>query len=195
MQNGFCHSSGSFSKAGLPVARQAAIVPAIGRVTSLCRFHGIPIVYTRMEFDEDFSDAGITFVGIEGVMEVNGLVRGTWDAQILDALQPSPEDIVVSKRRHSAFIDTDLRRLLADRGIDQIIATGVATNLCVESTVREAWAHGLYAITVSDATGTWSEEEQMASMTNMRNFGGTISTQELESELHKWKQSEEKRGS
>ncbi|MCJ1383828.1 hypothetical protein MMC17_006942 [Xylographa soralifera] len=119
--------------------------------------------------------------------ELKALVRGTWDAQILDDLQPSSSEIVVSKNRHSAFFDTDLCRLLAERNIDQIIATGVGTNVCVESTVRDAWMHGLYALTVSDATGALSEEEQMASMTNLRHFGGTILVQELETKLKTWK--------
>ncbi|APA08414.1 hypothetical protein sscle_03g031840 [Sclerotinia sclerotiorum 1980 UF-70] len=186
MQNGFCHPSGSFSKVGIPILRQAAIFPVIKRLIDLCRRTGIPVFYTRMEFSEDFSDAGIMIDGKPGLKQAKALIRGTWDAQILDELRPEPYDFVVSKQRHSAFFGTDLHRVLSERGIDQIIVTGVATNICVESTVRDAWMYGFQSLTVQDATDTLSEKEHLASIINLQHFGGTISSRELEEELQKW---------
>ena len=190
MQNGFCHPSGSFSKIGIPISRHAAIIPKIARLTRLCQSHNIPIIYTRMEFNEDYSDAGLMLDGLPGIKEAEGLVRDTWDAQIVDELQPHPDAanvVVLSKTRHSAFFDTELSRLLKERDINQIIVTGVGTNVCVEATVRDSWTHGFQAITVSDATGTVSEEEQRASMTNLQHFGGSISVEELE----RWKEAKD----
>lgn len=164
MQNGFCHSSGSFSNIALPVSRQTAIVPAIERIRRLCHTCTIPIFYARMEFNDDFSDAGILIDNLprsKELKDMKALVRGTWDAQVLDLLQPQSNEVVVSKTRHSAFFNTNLKQLLAERNIDQIIATDVATNVCVESTVREAWTHGFHALTVSDATATFSDQEQI----------------------------------
>ncbi|QSZ35680.1 hypothetical protein DSL72_006802 [Monilinia vaccinii-corymbosi] len=186
MQNGFCHPSGSFSKVGIPVARQAAIVPIIQNLVSICRNCEIPIFYTRMEFSEDFSNAGMMIDFKPGLKQARALIRGTWDAQILDDLWPNPPDIVVSKQRHSAFFGTDLHQILMERGIDQIIVTGVATNICVESTVREAWMHGFQSLTVDDATNTLSQKEHLASITNLQHFGGTISSRELAEELLEW---------
>ncbi|KAF4626046.1 hypothetical protein G7Y89_g12117 [Cudoniella acicularis] len=187
MQNAFCHSSGSFSKIGLPISRQAAIVPAIKRLASLSHACDIPVFYTKMEFNPDFSDAGIMIDSMPELKNIKALVRGTWDAQILDDLQPNNKSVIISKTRHSAFFDTDLSEFLKERQINHIITTGVATNVCVESTVRDAWTHGLQALTVSDATATLSKEEQMASITNLQHFGGTITVQDLEEELQAWK--------
>lgn len=185
MQNGFCHPSGSFGKVGFPFSRHMAIVPTIQHLASLCRTRGIPVIYTRMEFDEDLSGAGLMFEGMPEQMKESGaFIRGSWDAQIIDDVRPDPNDLVVSKTRHSAFFNTDLKILLEKWNVKQIIATGVGTNVCVESTVREATTtHGFHSLTVSDGTGTLSEAEQIASMTNLRYFGGTISSEDLEKEL------------
>ena len=184
MQNAFCHPSGSFSKIGLPISRHAAIIPAIRHLKSLCNAHSIPIFYTQMAFNRDYSDAGIVIDSISSTLKnIKALVHSTWDAQIVDDLRPCSRDTLVTKTRNSAFFETNLRRLLRNQGINQIIATGVGTNVCVESTVRDAWAHGIHALTISNATATLNEEEQMASMINLRHFGGTISVEEFEMEL------------
>ena len=170
MQNGFCHSSGSFSKIGLPTSRQAAIVPTIKKLAESCRAQGIPILYTKMEFNEDFSDAGIILDGLAGIKEEKALIRDTWDAQILDALHPRSDDFIISKTRHSAFFETALFQFLADKDIHQIILTGVGTNVCVESTARDAYTYGFLPITVEDATATLSQEGHDASIINLQNF-------------------------
>jgi ureidoacrylate peracid hydrolase len=190
MQNGFCHPSGSFSKVGLPVSRQLSIIPAINKLRSLSHEHGIPIFYTRSAFNEDYSDAGLDVHTKPQLKEVKAFVRGTWDAEILEDLKPEPSDTIVTKTRNTAFWGTSLDKLLQQRGIDQIIATGVGTNVCVESTVRDAFAYGFHTLTVSDATATLTEEMQNASMVNLKEFGGIITLEELESELKSWKSSD-----
>ena len=184
MQNAFCHQLGSFNRIGIPVLRHAAIVHTIRHVKHLCNAHSIPVFYTQMVFHEDYSDSGILIDSISPKLkDIKALVRNTWDTQIMDSLQPCSTDTLIPKTKNSAFFETDLTRLLQTMGINQIIATGVGTNVCVESTVRDAWARGLYASTISNATATLSEEEQMASMINLRHFGGTMSAEAFEAEL------------
>ena len=183
MQNGFCHPNGTFSKIGMPTSRLLDVVPAISRLRALCHAHDIPVFYTAGSLNADYSDAGIQIDDYPAVRDLKGFVRGTWDAQILDDLQPASNETVIAKTRNSAFWGTRLDAILRERGIDQLIVAGVATNVCVESTVRDAWTYGFRAVTVSDATGALTHEEQMASMTNLRHFGGSISIEELEREL------------
>lgn len=183
MQNGFCHPSGSFSAIGMPTTRQAAIIPSINHLRELCRTHHIPIFYTQTAFAADYSDAGIAEDELPGLKDAKGFIRGTWDAEIVEELKPLPEEVVVQKTRNNAFWRTGLEERLAERGVDQIIATGVATNVCVESTVREARSYGFHALTVSDGTATLSDQMQEASMVNLRFFGGTVTIRELEAEL------------
>ncbi|KAL9621497.1 MAG: hypothetical protein Q9160_004027 [Pyrenula sp. 1 TL-2023] len=130
MQNGFCDTSGSFSQIGMPVTRQAAIIPSIKHLREVCRAPGIPISYTQTGFAKDYSDAGIAEDELPGLKDTKGFIRGTWDAEIDDELKPeSEEEVVVQKTRNNAFWQTGFEQQLAEKDINQIIATGVATNI------------------------------------------------------------------
>ena len=191
MENGFCHPSGCFGMMGMPVSSQQSIVPAINRLRSVFHVHGLPVFFTATAFNEDYSDAGLDVNDFPALKDARGFIRGTWDAQIVDELKPNETtETLILKTANTAFWKTGFDELLRKRGINQIIATGVGTNVCVESTVRDARTHGFHTLTVSDATATVSEEEHQASMLNLRRFGGIITTEELEKELKEWKSSD-----
>ena len=188
MQNGFCHVEGTFAKLGRPVSSHMAIVPAIHHLESIAHAHKMPIFYTRMGFDEHYSDCGILLDRMPAIKELNGFVRGTWDAEIIDELVPKStesEVIIIDKIRNSAFWHTDLAKQLSERGINQLIATGVGTNVCVECTVRDAYTEGFYVVTCSDATATLSKEEHEATLLNLKWFGGTATVEEIDKALSK----------
>ncbi|MEU9097890.1 hydrolase [Streptomyces sp. NPDC048361] len=122
------------------VARSAELAEAF-------RSHGLPVVLVRVSFAADGSDAA------PGRTETsNG--RGTppegWDL-IVDELAGHPEDITVTKRNWGAFYGTDLDLQLRRRGITQIVLTGVATSIGVESTARAAHEHGYHVTLATDA--------------------------------------------
>lgn len=184
MQNAFCHEAGSFTQMGQPTSRLAAIIPAIQVLRDRCRTNGIPIFYTRVEFRADYADAGLLLDTLPSSSKGLGtLVRGTWDAQLVEALQPGSGEVVISKPRNSAFFETNLKQLLTERGINQMLLTGVCTNICVESTARDAWNHGIPPLTIHDATATYTDEEQAATLLNLKYYGGSISIQEILEEL------------
>ena len=188
MQNGFCHSKGTFGKLGLPVTNQMAIVPAINNLKSIARVRKIPIFYTRMGFNEDYSDCGILLESMPTIKDIKGFIRGSWDAEIVDELASKSTDsdaIFIDKTRNSGFWHTDLAKRLTDLGIDQLIATGVGTNVCVESTVRDAFTEGFHVVTCSDATATLTQEDHEASLRSLSWFGGTATMAEIEDALSK----------
>jgi ureidoacrylate peracid hydrolase len=78
------------------------------------------------------------------------LVEGTWDFQIVEALTPQPSDIVVLKTRYSGFAGTQLDSLLRAREIRYLVFVGIATNVCVESTLRDAYFHEYWPLLVTD---------------------------------------------
>ena len=78
------------------------------------------------------------------------LVEGTWDFQIVDELSPHPGDLVVLKTRYSGFARTTLDEQLRSRGIQYLFFVGIATNVCVESTLRDAYFHEYWPILVTD---------------------------------------------
>ena len=118
MQNGFCLPDGSFGKMGLPNSRFLEIIPTVQRLRALCHARNIPVFFTQMGFNEDYSDAGILTDENPEFRELKGFVRGTWDAQILDELKPASNETVIQKTRNTAFWGTGVDKVLRERGID-----------------------------------------------------------------------------
>ena len=168
------------------MAKLLKIVPEIKQLRSLFQRHSFPIVYTREGWADDYSDSGPLLDGMFAPLkDMKGLVRGTWDFDIIDDLAPGNSDsaIVIDKTRNSAFWHTNLTKLLQQKGVNQLVVTGVGTNVCVESTVRDAISEGFHTITVSNATAALSEEEHQGSMMNLKYFGGTATVTETEAAL------------
>ncbi len=173
MQNGFLDPfAGTFGKFGLDTSRMRAVVPAINRLRSLAHSLSVPIIFTRMCWNEDYSDSGIVLKSVpygDTVKQMKGFIRGSWDADIVDELKPREEELVIDKTRHTAFYGTSLSHELESRGVSQLIVTGVGTNVCVESTVRDAVTKGWECILVEGATATVDEEEEASSLKAMGN--------------------------
>ena len=168
-------------KLGIPTERMRAIVPTINQFRAICRGRNIPVFFTRMAYNADYSDSGILLESPPAsyVKDVCGFIRDTWDSEVLDELKPEGNEVVFNKTRNSAFWGTDFEKTLADRRINQIILAGVGTNVCVESTARDAFTNGIYTVTVRDATATQSAELQNASMETLEWFGGTATAEEV----------------
>lgn len=181
MQNGFCHPDGCFSKLGMASPNHLVIVDTINKLRAASHAAKIPVIFTRLCFNEDYSDAGVQMEEWPQIKELRGLVRGTWDVDVLDELAPDKAqgEIVIDKTRNSAFLKTDLEDLLRSRGVNQLLCTGVASNICVESTVRDGSQLDFYCKTLSDATATLTMEDHNATMKNLVWFGGVASAEDV----------------
>jgi ureidoacrylate peracid hydrolase len=101
------------------------------------------------------------------------LVEGTWDFQIIDELEPHADDIVVLKTRYSGFAGTTLDSVLRVRDIRYLFFAGIATNVCVESTLRDAYFHEYWPILVTDgAMQAGPPEAHAATIFNVESFFG-----------------------
>jgi len=114
------------------------------------------------------------------------LTIGTWDFQIVDALAPAQSDLVITKSRYSGFAGTPLDALLRGRGIRTLLMAGIASNVCVESTLRDAYFHEYWPVMIEDATmPAGSPEIQRATVYNVTTFFGWVSTaREVAAALH-----------
>jgi ureidoacrylate peracid hydrolase len=101
----------------------------------------------------------------------------------VDELTRAANEIVMDKTRSTAFWKTKLQEKTAHLGVKQLIVAGVGTNVCVESTVRDAFAHDVRVVVVSDATAALTSEEHEASLNSMRFFGQVADIAEAEKEL------------
>jgi len=138
------------------------IVPAVRRVVDACRRRGTPVLFTQHGHADAASDGGML---AEWWDELIG--EGTEAHQLLAEIGLRPGDPVIAKRRYSAFHDTELGHLLRDRGIEELSVAGVMTNLCVETTVREAFVRDFRVRVLMDATATATEELHLASLVSM----------------------------
>jgi ureidoacrylate peracid hydrolase len=165
MQNDFGAKGGMFDRAGIPIAGIQAVVAPTVRVLTAARAAGIQIVYLKMQFEPDLSDAGgpdapnlliHRRLGVgDPVQAPNGregriLIKDTWDTDILPALAPQDGDIVVPKHRFSGFFETSLDAILRERGITSLIFTGCTTSVCVESTLRDAFFRDYRCLLLED---------------------------------------------
>jgi ureidoacrylate peracid hydrolase len=167
MQNDFGAEGGMFHRAGIPIgAIQAAVAPT-ARVLAAARRAGMQIVYLKMEFEPDLSDAGSPdapnavihrHLGAGDVVQAPDgcegriMVKDTWNTDILPALAPEAGDVVVSKHRFSGFFETPLDAILEEQGITSLVFTGCTTSICVESTLRDAFFRDYRCLLLEDCT-------------------------------------------
>ena len=167
MQNDFGAEGGMFATAGIDITGIRAAIAPTARVLQAARRAGITVVYLKMAFRSDLSDAGGVDspnwlkhqrlrVG-ETVNAPNGtasriLVRDTWNTEIVPELLPQPGDVVLYKHRFSGFYETDLHHTLQRRDITSLIVTGCTTSVCVESTIRDAMFRDYRCLLLEDCT-------------------------------------------
>jgi nicotinamidase-related amidase len=189
MQNGFCHKDGSFARLGI-LSDPTTIIPRINELRSEFRATGLPIYFLKTAYKADYSDRRGRDRG-DRLEQFQGLLQGSWDADILAELTPEPNDNtrVIEKIRDSGFFRTSLEKSLRERGVGHLILTGVGTDVCVETTARDAYQLDFAVTTVSDATGTCNESDHVAALHALRNFGGTASTSEVIEALQKLRDS------
>jgi ureidoacrylate peracid hydrolase len=153
MQNAFLDDRGSMVRRGFDTNRLRAAVKPCGRLISAARASQVPIIQTRYVYRADYRDAGVRVREIlPNTITTESLAAGSWDVEIVDALAPSGDDIVIEKNRPSAFIGTSLDLMLRGQGITSVVICGVTTNICVESTARDASQFDYRTFVVSDAT-------------------------------------------
>jgi ureidoacrylate peracid hydrolase len=184
MQNGFCDAEGFMNKIGLDYTTSAAVVEPIGRLLEAARSAGIPIFFTRYSLNADYSDAGLLLELFPAIKGTGGMVRETWDADVVDGLKPREGERVIDKTRYSAFYDTDLEQQLRELGVDTLIVCGVTTNICVESTVRDAFFRDIRVVVPGDGTAAVTPELHDGALRDFEyGFGRVSSVDEIAEEL------------
>jgi len=193
MQNAFASPGGLLDLAGIDISGAAHVVRTIAALGGAARAAGVPVVYLQTGYKADLSNGGgsaspnprkeTALCLMRARPELKGtlLVEGTWDFAIVDELMPRQGDLVVLKTRYSGFAGTTLDSVLRVRDIRYLFFVGIATNVCVESTLRDAYFHEYWPLLVTDATlqaGPPSAQE--ATVFNVESFfGWTLSASAL----------------
>ncbi len=183
MQNDFLASGGMFDKLGVDISPMRAIVPALVNLIDRAREVGLPIIHIQAIYASE-NNWYLSDVYLEQAkrranirnMEIDYPVceKGSWGADFYTGIKPLPVEAVVQKHRWSAFVNTDLDTILRSKGIRTLIMTGVATNICVESTVRDGFMKDYYIVFVKDCIAAYSEELHNNTLTNIALFFGEV---------------------
>ena len=162
------------------------IVPNINRLAQAVRETGGTVVWIKTTFKEDALQSWSTYFEMvspqHGAKRVEALTAGSKGHQLWDSLEVRAQDLVVEKNRFSAFIQgsSDLAEILRARGIDTILVSGTVTNVCCESTARDAMMLNFKTVMVSDGNAAVTDADHNASLCAFYlTFGDIMSTDML----------------
>ena len=180
MQRDFVMPGGFGEALGNDVKQLQVTIAPTKAILDGARKAGILVIHTREGHRPDLSDCppsklvrgrGKTRIGDVGPMG-RILVRGEIGHDIVPELYPIPGEVVIDKPGKGAFFATDLELILRDRGIKTLIVCGVTTEVCVNTTVREANDRGYECVVLSDCVGSYYPEFQKAGLAMIKAQGG-----------------------
>ena len=188
MQNAYTSKGGYLDLAGFDVSKTKPVVENIKKAVDAAHASGIQVIYFKNGWDDQYVEAG----GINSPNfhksnalktmrkhpELKGklLAKGGWDFELIDELKPLAQDIVIEKPRYSGFFNTALDSMLRSKGIRNLVFVGIATNVCVESTLRDGFFLEYFGVALGDAcyqAGPIDAHE--ASLYNIKTFFGWVS--------------------
>ena len=170
MQNDFCAEGGFLQRERNYDVRFAKVVAGnIQKVVAAARLSGMPVAWVRSIYDFKYLTAAhIAKRGKEGCC-----LEGTWGADFFE-IAPAPGELIVDKHSFNAFRDTALDASLRAQGVATLVVTGVATNVCVDSTLREGFFLGYHIILLEDCVGSNSRAGHEGTLATVRNNIGTV---------------------
>lgn len=189
MQNAYASAGGYIDLAGFDITGTPAVIRQVALAADAARRAGIPVIFLQNGWDAEYREAGgpgspnwhksNALKTMRRKPELDGklLAKGGWDYAIVDALTPQPGDLIVPKPRYSVFFNTNIDSLLRARGIRNLVFTGIATNVCVESSLRDAFHLEYFSVVLEDATHAAGPDfAQKAALYNIETFFGWVST-------------------
>ncbi|MBX3598860.1 MAG: cysteine hydrolase [Rhizobiaceae bacterium] len=164
MINEFCKPGGLMVLPGYE-----KLVPQQLQVIDAARKNGVPVIWVH-----DVHRSNVR-QDREWLKRTPHCVEKTWGVEIIEDLGARDDEIHVDKRRYSAFFQTDLDLTLKDLGVNQIVVFGVVTNICVRSTVHDAFFNGYEVVVPQDCCAATGPREQESSLYDIATHFGTVS--------------------
>jgi ureidoacrylate peracid hydrolase len=197
MQNAFASKGGTLSLAGADLEDAPRVAHTIRSVLDTARAAKVAVVHLQVGYKPDLSNAGgprspnyyketaMRLMCARPELKGKLLTEGSWDFQVIEELVPQPGEIVITKTRYSGFAGTTLDSQLRVRGIQYLFFAGIAANVCVESTLRDAYFLDYWPILVADGTmAAGGHKMYEATLFNVESFfGWTICSDDLRAHL------------
>ena len=189
MQNAFVSNGGLFDLMGVDILLAQKIIEPIRMVTSTARAKGVKVIYIAHRYSPDLRESGgpnfpswhkggsLRLYREHPEWRDKLLIRGTWGADVIDALKPQESDIIVEKPTFSAFFGTNLDIILRTYDLKYLVFVGTATNICVEASIRDAFYLGYFPILISNAAANIGPPlTQEATIFNIKCVYGWVTT-------------------
>jgi ureidoacrylate peracid hydrolase len=186
MQNDFCHRDGFFGSGGHDAHQYRpeppsldlveTIIPRLLHLLDAARSAGCKVYFIRSFEDDRYLTPMARLrklrIGRNRVL----CAEGEWGSEQLEGFMPRTGETVITKHVHSAFIGTNFQRFLEEDGIESLIITGVATNICCESTIRDGSMLGFYIIVPGDCVAAYSVKAHEWSLRQIDGYWGLVTT-------------------
>jgi nicotinamidase-related amidase len=176
VQRDFVHPDGWSARRAPGATSLRPVIPVINALVAAARASAVPVCYVTMEHgrDVDAPNYQARYV-TRGMGEEILCAAGGWGAALDDELTPPrPGDITIARHSYDGFAGTDLDALLRARKVNVVVAAGVVTNLCVQTTVQHAFALGYYVVVVEDGTAATDPDVHAMTLDNFRRYFGPV---------------------
>jgi nicotinamidase-related amidase len=180
-ENDVVHPEGKVSGKGYAAYNAAHNTLAIVRkVQDEFRAAGLPVIHVRVGFSPGYAQQpkGSPLMG--RAPELGGFVMSGWGGAFVDEVAPQGDELVITKHRVGSFFGTSLDLTLKTMGVDEVFLTGVATDMVVESTAREAHDRDFAVNVISDCCIAANVEDQQRSLKNMQKLASLVTSSQLE---------------
>jgi ureidoacrylate peracid hydrolase len=179
VQNDFLADGGWFDRSGQDLSLMRRAVEDLVGFIPVARAAGVGPIFIQAIYDEKWLSRPMLerheLVGFD----TRHCQSGTWGAEFYE-VAPEPGDDVIVKHRYSAFVGTELDPLLRAQGVENLIMTGVTSNVCVESTARHAYMLDYHILVVSDLSASYAQAPHEATLDNIRRaFGRVVTSEEI----------------
>jgi ureidoacrylate peracid hydrolase len=187
VQNDFAANGGAFDLEGLNITLFQEMIPRLVKFIDEAREAKIPVIYIQNSYNSVqnwyLSDAFLEQAARKrkgSYTQRPVAVKGTWGWEFYDGIKPLPNEMVVAKHRFSAFVDTDLDLILRSKNIKALVMTGIATNVCVETTARMGFMKDYHIVVVGDCCASYSRHLHETALENIETiFGQVVTAQDV----------------
>lgn len=180
MQRDFCSPAGAFARAGVDIAANARIVPAMADFVDRMRSAGSLVVWVEQLWAAPYVSPAIRRRLRRAPERTSLCEEGSAGAELVDGLRVDPSDVIVRKYRYSAFVGSGLDQVLRSAGIQTVVLVGTAANACVDTTARDAAQRDFDVVIGADLVGYTDARLASAALENLdRHFAFVWSSGEI----------------
>jgi len=172
IQNDFCHQNGFFARSGKNITHMQGILPKVRDLVNGARKAGVKIIFIKSYFDEKHLSPSMKVRKMYLGRTEDVCPEGDWGSEF--TLMPEGGDLIIIKNAYSAFIGTSLEQRLKQEGIKSLAITGVLTNVCCESTLRDGFMSGFNTVLIEDCCASDSIDAHNATLYNITNYFGWV---------------------